>query len=87
MPEGAESRRGVRGQAVASLFGETHARAAVAACQFLALVWVEVLGHRTSTLARTFSQIRGYVSRVSQRGAAHAFHRQAAIPTRCWLIR
>jgi putative transposase len=68
---------------VAALGGGSQTRAAVAARQLLAYVWVEVLGRRASELARALGQSRGHVSAAARRGAGHASRWAAAIPRWC----
>jgi REP element-mobilizing transposase RayT len=66
-----------------ALLGATQTRAAVAARQLLAYVWVEELGRRASDLARALGQTRGNISTAARKGAAQASHWQVAIPQWC----
>jgi hypothetical protein len=66
-----------------ALLGDTQTRAAVAARQLLAYVWVEVLGRRASALARAWGQTRGNVTWAAQRGATQAARWQTEIPRWC----
>lgn len=66
-----------------ALLGDTQTRAAVAARQLLAYVWVEVLGRRASALARAWGQTRGGVTWAAQRGATQAARWQTEIPRWC----
>ena len=65
------------------LLGDTQTRAAVAARQLLAYLWVEVLGRRASALARAWGQTRGNVTRAAQRGTIQAARWQAESPRWC----
>jgi REP element-mobilizing transposase RayT len=71
------------GVPASALLGGTQTRAAVAARQLLAYVWVEVLGRRASALARACGQTRGNISTAARRGAVQAARWQAAIPQWC----
>jgi len=66
-----------------ALLGDTQTRAAVAARQLLAYVWVEVLGRRASALARAWGQTRGNVTWAAQRGATQAARWQTEISHWC----
>ena len=66
-----------------ALLGDTQTRAAVSARQFLAYVWVEVLGRRASALACAWGQTRGNVTWAAERGATQAARWQTEIPRWC----
>jgi hypothetical protein len=65
------------------LLGDTQTRAAVAARQLLAYLWVEGLGRRAGALARAWGQTRGNVTWAAQRGATQAARWQTEIPDGC----